>query len=160
MSPRELNAAGFEETLPTDMAQLYAEERESQPAPLEMPVPSRPAPLTPVARKKPDAAASATPKPPLTPAEIDAVIAALREGDWIDLYSKRRWLRAQLIWASTKGTLFMFVSHGGQPHSMTKRICERLIREHYVRPVHSRGVVAQALDALDEEAAASRVQAA
>jgi hypothetical protein len=160
MSPRELNAAGFEETLPTDMAQLYADELDSQAAPLEMPTPSRVAPLAPAARKKGEAAASAQPKAPLSAAEIDAVIAALREGDWIDLYSKRRWLRAQLIWASTKGTLFMFVSHGGQPHSMTKRICERLVREHYVRPVHSRGVVAQALDALDDEAAASRVQAA
>jgi hypothetical protein len=160
MSPRELNAAGFEETLPTDMAQLYAEERESQPAPLEMPAPSRPAPLETVPRPKPAPAAAAQPKPPLSAAEVDAVIASLREGDWIDLYSKRRWLRAQLIWASTKGTLFMFVSHGGQPHSMTKRICERLVREHYVRPVHAHSVVAKALDALDQEAAASRVQAA
>jgi hypothetical protein len=160
MSPRELNAAGFEETLPTDMAQLYAEERESQPAPLEMPVPSSPAPLEGAPRRKPTTTAAAQPKPPLTAVEVDAVIAALREGDWIDLYSKRRWLRAQLIWASTKGTLFMFVSHGGQPHSMTKRICERLVREHYVRPVHSHGVVAKALDALDQEAAASRAQAA
>jgi len=163
MSPRELNAAGFEETLPTDMAQLYADERESQPAPLEMPVPSRPAPLEAVPRPKTAIAAPAqakTPKPPLSAAEVDAVIASLREGDWIDLYSKRRWLRAQLIWASTKGTLFMFVSHGGQPHSMTKRICERLIREHYVRPVHAHSVVAKALDALDQEAAATRVQAA
>jgi len=163
MSPRELNAAGFEETLPTDMAQLYAEENESQPAPLETPVPSRPAPLEAAPRAKTPTTAPAqpkTPKPPLTAAEVDAVIASLREGDWIDLYSKRRWLRAQLIWASTKGTLFMFVSHGGQPHSMTKRICERLIREHYVRPVHAHSVVAKALDALDQEAAASRVQAA
>jgi len=163
MSPRELNAAGFEETLPTDMAQLYGEERESQPAPLEAPMPSRPAPLEATPRVMPTTAAPAqpkTPKPPLTAAEVDAVIASLREGDWIDLYSKRRWLRAQLIWASTKGTLFMFVSHGGQPHSMTKRICERLIREHYVRPVHAHSVVAKALDALDQEAAASRVQAA
>ncbi|MGZ5193985.1 MAG: DUF1631 family protein [Ramlibacter sp.] len=160
MSPRELNAAGFEETLPTDMAQLYAEESESQPAPLEAPMPSRPAPLEAAPRAKPARATPAQPKPPLSAAEVDAVIALLREGDWIDLYSKRRWLRAQLIWASTKGTLFMFVSHGGQPHSMTKRICERLIREHYVRPVHAHSVVAKALDALDQEAAASRVQAA
>jgi hypothetical protein len=123
-------------------------------------MPSRPVPLEAAPRKKSALAAPPPAKPPLSAAEVDDVIAALREGNWIDLYSKHRWLRAQLIWASTKGTLFMFVSHGGQPHSMTKRICERLIREHYVRPVHSRGVVEQALDALDQEAAASRVQAA
>jgi hypothetical protein len=160
MSPRELNAAGFEETLPTDMAQLYGEERDSQPVPIEAQMPSRPVPLEAAPRKKSALAAPPPPKPPLSAGEVDDVIAGLREGDWIDLYSKHRWLRAQLIWASTKGTLFMFVSHGGQPHSMTKRICERLVREHYVRPVHSRGVVEQALDALDHEAAASRVQAA
>jgi hypothetical protein len=71
----------------------------------------------------------------------------------VDLYSKRRWLRAQLIWASTRGTLFMFVSHGGQPHSMTRRICDRLIRERFLRPVRMHGVVAQALNTLDRDEA-------
>ncbi|MGH8804797.1 MAG: hypothetical protein ACREXN_08640, partial [Polaromonas sp.] len=65
------------------------------------------------------------------------------------------WLRAQLIWASTKGSLFMFVSHGGQPHSMTKRSCERLIRERLLRPVEAHGVVAQALDAVTSEVASA-----
>jgi len=73
----------------------------------------------------------------------------MHEGDWFDLYSKRQWLRAQLIWASSKATLFMFVSHGGQPHTMTKRICERLIRERYLRPVRTHAVVAKALSVLD-----------
>ena len=85
------------------------------------------------------------------PVDPQEIIANLREGDWIDLYSKRRWRRAQLIWASTRGTLFMFVSHGGEPHSMTKRICERLIRERFLRPVRMHGVVAQALKTLDRE---------
>ncbi len=67
--------------------------------------------------------------------DIESILAQLREGDWVDLYSKRCWHRAQLIWASSKGTLFMFVSHGGRPHSMTKRICERLIGDRYLRPV-------------------------
>ncbi|UUZ74246.1 hypothetical protein LP415_26175 [Polaromonas sp. P1(28)-8] len=64
-------------------------------------------------------------------------------------------MRAQLIWAGTKGTLFMFVSHGGQPHSMTRRSCERLIRDRLLRPVDTQGVVGQALDALALEADAS-----
>jgi hypothetical protein len=75
----------------------------------------------------------------------------LHEGSWVDLYSKRRWLRAKLIWASTKGTLFMFVSHGGQPHSMTRRSCERLLRERLLRPLGMHGVVAHAIDALHRE---------
>ena len=49
----------------------------------------------------------------------------------------------------------MFVSHGGRPHSMTKRICERLIRDRYLRPVRMHGVVAQALGALDQERCAA-----
>jgi hypothetical protein len=75
----------------------------------------------------------------------------LREGDWVDLYSKRNWHRAQLIWAGSKGTLFMFVSHGGRPHSMTKRICERLIGNRYLRPVRAHSVVGQALGVLDQD---------
>jgi hypothetical protein len=138
MSANELSALGFQETMPTDMAQLWAQEETSRPAPLE------PAPAVAVAVAK-------APPPPAVVLDPDTVLANLREGDWIDLYSKRRWLRAQLIWASTKGTLFMFVSHGGQPHSMTKRICERLIRDRFLRPVRMHGVVAGALDAVGRE---------
>ncbi|HEY3046623.1 MAG TPA: DUF1631 family protein [Polaromonas sp.] len=90
----------------------------------------------------------------ITPAQAEQTLLSLQAGHWVDLYSKQRWLRAQLIWASTKGTLFMFVSHGGQPHSMTKRSCERLIRERLLRPVDSHGVVAQALDAVAAQVAA------
>ena len=94
-----------------------------------------------------------------SPASIDGqsdaetTLLSLRSGAWVDLYSRRHWLRAQLVWASNKGTLFMFVSHGGRAHSMTRRSCERLIREHLLRPVNSQGVVAQALDAVASKAA-------
>ncbi len=77
-----------------------------------------------------------------------AMLQGLRAGNWVDLYSKRRWLRAQLIWASTKSTLFMFLSHGGQPHSMTSRSCEKLMMQNLLRLVDTSGVVAQALDAV------------
>jgi len=140
MSARELHALGFQETMPTDMAALWAEEVEAAaPAPLQAQEAAAPAPVA-----EPVAQAA-------EPLDPQAIIADLREGDWVDLYSKRRWLRAQLIWASTRGTLFMFVSHGGQPHSMTKRICERLILERFLRPVRMHGVVAQALTTLDRE---------
>lgn len=145
MSARELDALGFQDTMPTDMAALWAEEEEeaAAPAPLQAQEAAAPAPV-------------AEPVAPAAEAlDPQAIIADLREGDWVDLYSKRRWLRAQLIWASTRGTLFMFVSHGGQPHSMTKRICERLIRERFLRPVRMHGVVAQALTTLDREEAVS-----
>ncbi len=86
--------------------------------------------------------------------DAEAMVLALRSGAWVDLFYRRRWLRAQLVWASNKGTLFMFVSDGGRAHSMTRRTCERLIKELLLRPVDSQGVVAQALDAVVNEAEA------
>ncbi len=87
-------------------------------------------------------------------AQAALTLSRLKTGNWVDLYSKRQWLRAQLIWASSHATLFMFVSHGGRPHSMTKRSCEKLIAQRLLRPVDTQGVVAQALDAVAESAAA------
>jgi hypothetical protein len=136
MSARELRALGFQETMPTDMAALWAADEIARSAPDTPPAPK--------------GAASAVPVVP-EPVDAQALLANFREGDWVDLYSKRRWLRAQLIWASSRGTLFMFVSHGGRPHSMTKRICERLVRDRFLRPVRMHGVVSQALATLDRE---------
>ena len=97
------------------------------------------------------AAAAGDNAPPLPPPylsreDADAVMAQLRTGAWVDLCSRRHWLRAQLVWASTKGTLYMFISHGGQPHSMTRRSCEKLITQRLLRPVDTHAVVAQALE--------------
>jgi hypothetical protein len=61
------------------------------------------------------------------------------------LYSQERWTRAQLIWVNEKSTFFMFSSHGGQPHSMTRRRCERLVADNLLRPLQMHGVVEQAL---------------
>jgi hypothetical protein len=133
MSQRELDAAGFQETLPTDMAELTETPR-SQPSRLESSRDDSNAP-----NRAEQAAVGVDP---------DEILADLREGRWVDLYSKRRWLRAQLVWASSKGTLFMFVSHGGQPHSMTQRICRRLIEERFLRLVRTGDVVEKALQSL------------
>jgi hypothetical protein len=139
LAPQELDKAGFEDTLPSGPAALSA-----TPAP-EDDTPASAAPDS-GADDTPADAAGEGGRPP------EDVLMGLREGSWVDLYSRRHWLRAQLIWASTRGTLFMFVSHGGQPHSMTKRSCERLIRDKLLRPVDTHGVVAQALDHLVREA--------
>jgi hypothetical protein len=136
MNARELDAAGFEETLPTDMAELTGA------------MPSQPAELQTYAV---DATGAAQPARPAAP-DADEVLSELREGCWVDLYSKRRWRRAQLVWASSKGTLFMFVSHSGRPHSMTQRICRRLIEERFLRPVRTEEVVTRALKSLEREA--------
>jgi hypothetical protein len=158
----ELDAAGFEDTLPTVPGELMPlEEEHEQPAaaavqaaqPVEEEVDSSHAEL--LAEQE----ASANAAPALAQSDAERLLAGLRAGHWVDLYSRRRWLRAQLIWASTRGTLFMFVSHGGQPHSMTKRSCERLLRERLLRPVDNQGVVAQALDAVASEVASQTAPA-
>lgn len=148
----DLDAAGFEDTLPTAPGELMPLEEE-----YEKPAAARAADSAAeeidsshaelLAEQQADAGGA----PALAQSDAERLLLSLRAGHWVDLYSRRRWLRAQLIWASTKGTLFMFVSHGGQPHSMTKRSCERLLRERLLRPVDNQGVVAQALDAVASE---------
>lgn len=115
---RELASAGFDDTLPTGHDDLQ-DAVDSTSAPLEG-----------------EGAAEH---------DVDAVLAGLREGDWVDLYSDEHWLRAQLMWASAKGSLFMFTSRGGRAHTMTRRSCERLLAKRWLRPVDARPVVAQAL---------------
>ncbi|MDI1342071.1 DUF1631 family protein [Polaromonas sp.] len=138
LAPQELDRAGFEDTLPSGPAALDATPHEATPV---GEAPDRAADDTP-----PDTAGEGVRQP-------EDILMGLREGSWVDLHSRRHWLRAQLIWASTRGTLFMFVSHGGQPHSMTKRSCVRLITQGLLRPVETHDVVAHALDHLVNRAA-------
>ena len=151
----ELDAAGFEDTLPStqgDLVMLEEEEKAEEDANTAQPGPPQGGGTAATAPGSEERAQRAAYMPTtMTSAEAGQILSGLRSGRWVDLYSRRQWLRAQLVWASTKGTLFMFVSHGGQPHSMTKRSCERLIRERLLRPVETHGVVAQALDQLARE---------
>jgi hypothetical protein len=121
LTPSEQKAAGFDE------------ERPSTPAPLD----SVAAPL------EQDDAHDAP--------DVGGVIAGLHQGAWVDLYAREHWLRANLKWVSGRNTLFMFVSHGGQPHTMTRRSLEKLVRERHLRPVDHGAVVPRALDALSEK---------
>ena len=127
MGRNDLDAAGFEDTQPSQPAEL----------------------IEPLAADDDTGHHSDLAKERAT-----TVLARLKTGSWVDLYSKRQWLRAQLIWASSQATLFMFISHGGQPHSMTRRSCEKLIAQRLLRPVDTQGVVGQALDAVAMAAAA------
>lgn len=80
--------------------------------------------------------------------DADLVLTGLHVGDWVDLQANGQWLRAQLIWANARATLFMFTSRGGRAHTMTRRSCERLIRQRGLRPVAARPVVGAAIDAV------------
>lgn len=60
---------------------------------------------------------------------VEAVLAGLTQGVWVDLLSQGSRLRAQLVWANPTLTLFMFSSVGGRTHSMSRRSCIKLIQE-------------------------------
>jgi hypothetical protein len=84
--------------------------------------------------------------------DVDTVIAALQQGCWVDLFANDRWRRANLTWVNSRATLFMFVSHAGQPHTMTRRSLERVVREQHLRLVEAGAVVPRALEALSRHA--------
>ncbi|MDO5625121.1 MAG: DUF1631 family protein [Pseudomonadota bacterium] len=89
-------------------------------------------------------------------ARLRSVLERLRKGDWVDLRIHGQWRRAQLSWVSDNGSLFMFVSKGGRPHSMTRRTCEKLLRNRHLRPVDASAVVDKALRRLADAPAPAR----
>lgn len=139
MAAEELEAAGFRDTQP------------SEPAPL-MAIPSE--------EMDPEQEPDASDAPALADTEVNAVLAGLRQGTWVDLYAHRAWRRASLSWVSSRATLFMFISGGRQPHSMTRRSLERLVRARLLRPVDGQGVVAHAIDRLSRRAVRPKAMAA
>ncbi len=135
LAPREQDHAGFEDTLPSGTVDL----EEAFEPDLHAGVGALPAAGAESAPAQSEAA------------RVESVLKGLHTGCWVDLFSHQHWLRAQLMWASAKGTLFMFVSHGGRPHSMTRRSCERLVSTQLLRPVASHGVVGHALANLKQD---------
>jgi hypothetical protein len=125
MAQQELHAVGFEEPAPATES----------------------IPLT--GRAAPPPAAT------LSDEEVEGLLGRLAPGSWVDLHARHQWRRAHLKWASEKRTLFLFVSHGGQPHSMTRRSLQKLMKERLVRLVDSEAVVPRALDQLAEEPVAA-----
>jgi hypothetical protein len=83
----------------------------------------------------------------------------LMPGCWVDLFSRQQWRRARLVWAAERRTLFMFVSHPGQPHSMTRRSLQRLVQQHLLRRVDSGAVVPRALEQIGQERSAAAAPA-
>jgi hypothetical protein len=124
MAEELLRAAGFEQAPPSDFGAL---------PPAQQP--------------------TRRPGEPLDEHAIERVLAGLAPGCWVDLFSHRQWRRARLVWAAERGTLFMFVGNGGEAHSMSRRILQRLVRDHLLRVVESEGVVPRALERLGEPSA-------
>ena len=119
MAEAELNAAGFEDTRPSQHGELD-EAPDDAPATTEV----------------------------LGQAEAEQMLAALVVDGWVDLFSHQQWRRARLVWTSGNGALFMFTSHGNTPHSMTRRSLQRLVRNRLLRLVEAEAVVPRALETL------------
>ena len=137
LAPRDQNQVGFEDT-PLPSLDDFLSDDVAEPSEAQAETPDRTGP-------------GVSMPPTQDPESVERVLQHLHTGCWVDLCSGQRWRRAQLVWASAKGTLFMFESHGGHPHSMTRRSCERLVSEHLLRLVGSHGVVAHALATLKQE---------
>ena len=139
LTAQELAGAGFDDTM------ALPEERVDE----RLEVPAEPVS---VEEPLPQALALAH-ESELADGWVAAAIGHLRQGVRVDLFSKGVWIRAELVWASNRSTLFMFTSHGGRVHSMTLRSCEKLVRKRWLRLVATRVVVEAALRAVGEEAA-------
>lgn len=79
-------------------------------------------------------------------------VAELNPGAWFELFVNGVWLRAQLSWVSPQRTLFMFVSLGGQAHSMSRRTMERLRIQGSLRCISEVHVADSALDVVAQTA--------
>ncbi len=133
-----------------DGAGDQADAAASAPAPLPADLP-RPQPYDSLPLSEPAGAAADTGESAADASErARAQLAHLRTGNWVDLKVREQWRRARLHWCSDNGALFMFISRGGQPHSMTRRSCEKLLRARKLRPVESGAVVERALSGLPD----------
>jgi hypothetical protein len=114
--------------------------------------PPPPAPVAAPQASAPAVPAASAPAPLDAPAEAPAPqtepvgAGDLRTGSWVELMVEGQWTRMQLTWASPHGSLFMFTSHAGTAHSMSRRTMERLRADGLIRVVAERNVVDEALD--------------
>lgn len=85
-------------------------------------------------------------------------VADLTTGAWVELMVEGAWVRAQLTWASPHRTLFMFVSHAGSAHSMSRRTMERLRGREQIRIVSDGRLLDNALDAVAQQAMQNKLE--
>jgi hypothetical protein len=71
-------------------------------------------------------------------AEAERALQRMGHKDWFDMFSHGEWQRVQLVWCNDNRSLFMFQGRTGSPHSMTRRICLKLLQQDLLRPVKVR----------------------
>ena len=73
-------------------------------------------------------------------------------GTWLDITTDTYRMRAELVWASPEGTMFMFTASTGRNQSMTRNSLDRLIQQGRVSVVSAPNVLGTALDAVAQTA--------
>ena len=86
------------------------------------------------------------------PLEAGSEGVVLNLGNWVELLVGTQWVRTQLTWISSHGTLFLFTNAAGEAQSMTRRSRDRLIASGHLRVVSGAPVVDGALDAVAQMA--------
>ncbi|QJW83427.1 DUF1631 family protein [Ramlibacter terrae] len=140
MAREELDAAGFLDTMP-----------------------SAPAPLADESPQASDAEADtvqAAEEAPLDEGDVAVLVGGLHQGQLGRPVFAQGVAPRQPHRVSGRATLFMFVSSGGRPHSMTRRSLERLVRDRLLRPVDAGDVVPRALEQLSRRRERPRALAA
>jgi len=95
----------------------------------------------------------------LYPMDSGPVLERLKIGVWVDLVRQGERSRLQLTWQSPHQTMFMFTGMGGETHSMTRRLLERLWSESRLVIVADQQVLDGALDAVAQIALRNSVRA-
>ena len=95
-------------------------------------------------------AMASQPSMELLPAGGDAT--SLMMGTWVVLTTDTNHMRAQLVWASPEGSMFMFTTATGRNQSMTRSTLDKLIVAGKVLLIPRQNVVDNALDAVAQTA--------
>ena len=86
------------------------------------------------------------------PLESDAF--AILLGTWVDLTYDNHLIRAELVWISAEGTMFMFTTATGLSKSMTRSSLDKLIHQGGLKVVQSQyglnEVFEQTMDAAEQ----------
>ena len=70
----------------------------------------------------------------------------------MDVSTDSNHMRAQLVWASPEGSMYMFTTTSGRNQSMTRATLDKLIQEEKLLLVPKQNVVDAALDAVAQSA--------
>jgi len=76
----------------------------------------------------------------------------LTMGCWVDVSTDSNHMRAQLVWASPEGSMYMFTTTTGRNQSMTRATLDKLIEDEKLLLVPKQNVVDAALDAVAQSA--------